>query len=257
MRRVPSDNPLVCTKGEVIGVSANFSAYVIRSDGKVLSKIDYKSRLGRPCIGQKLLAFPSKDAIFLFELSKGKPAGIIPTKAGLHETCAFDKSESLYTSVENILLKLERTPEGKYKIVQKKVLIGNILSIDYNKKLVVGTTEGLYIGKKFLNIGRVNHVKVGPYIASSIPYGFALYDFNGKEILEIDDVEVSGIVWLGDLIAIGDRSRKRILIIDTSGNVVRELKFTGSVRSFDWDVILVVAHRKKVHAYLLTPTKHQ
>jgi len=70
-------------------VSADFTAYLIRPDGKLLAKKYYKNnKLGRPCVGERLAAFPSDGATFLFELKRGKPSGIIPIK-GRGVDCAF------------------------------------------------------------------------------------------------------------------------------------------------------------------------
>ncbi len=248
-RRVASDEPILKEGPEGhVAVSADFTAYLIRPDGKLLAKKYYKgSRLGRPCLDKRLTFFPSSSAIFIFENKRGKPSGIVPLKERALDCSVKEDKLAVITDTSLLLLKGE---EGKFKITKVKRLGKKLLSIDWGNSLIIGTEDGVYVDKDFVALGRVEHVREGPLIAASIPYGVALLD-GTKVIKIIEGYEVTGLAWLGDLLAIGDRGGKRVVVIKPDGKVVSEFRFNGAVRSMDWKIVLAIAQRRKVQGYIL------
>ena len=248
-RRVASDEPLLKEGPEGhVAVSADFTAYLIRSDGKLLAKKYYKgNRLGKPCVGKALSFFPATSSIFIFENKRGKPSGIVPLKERALDCSVKDSSLAVVTETSLLMLEEE---DGKFRIKKVRRLKKRPLSVDWGDSLVIGTEEGVYVDKDFVALGRVEHVRVGPLIAASVPNGVALLD--GKTVVKvIEGFEVTGLSWLGDLLAIGDRGGKRVVVIKPDGEVVKEFKFNGAVRSMDWKVVLAIAQRRKVQGYLL------
>ncbi|UXD22663.1 hypothetical protein IPA_07145 [Ignicoccus pacificus DSM 13166] len=253
-RRVTSDEPIVRASHERVAVSADFTAYLIRADGKLLAKKYYKgTRLGRPCISPSLTAFPAENFVFLFENKRGKPSGVIPTGTkGID--CAFKEDRLALLTPKSVLF-YEHDGE-KFVRSGKKRIKGEGLSLDWRNELVVGTTEGIHIGKKFLPVGRVDLVRDGPLLATSVPGGLAVFD-GTEELWRKEGIEVTGLSWLGDVLAVGDRSKKRVVTFTAEGEELEEFKFPGAVRSFDWDVVMVVAQRRKVMAFILLPTSDE
>ncbi len=248
-RPANSDNPIVRTKFDKVAVSADFTAYLIRADGKLLMKKYYKgARLGRPCLTQTLAAFPAENYVFLFETKRGKPVGIIPTGAkGV--ACAF-MNETLLLLTPRSLLFYEKNEEGKYVRVRKVRIRGEGLDVDYSGQILIGTTEGMYVGKEFVEVGRVDWIRGGPLIAASVPGGVALYD-GTAEVWRKEGLEVSGLAWTEEYLIVGDRSKRRVLAFTPEGKEEGEFKFTGVVRSVDAHSIMVVAQRRKVQGYLI------
>lgn len=248
-RRVASDEPILKEGPEGhVAVSADFTAYLIRADGKLLAKKYYKgNRLGRPCLNKRLAFFPSSSAIFIFENKRGKPSGIVPLKEKALDCAAKEEELAVITETSLLILKKE---EDKFKISKVRRLKKKPLSVDWGNELIVGTEEGVYVGKEFVALGRVEHVREGPLVAASVPGGVALLD-GTKVVNVIEGYEVTGLAWLGDLLAIGDRGGKRVVVIKPDGEVVKEFKFNGAVRSMDWKIVLAVAQRRKVQGYLL------
>jgi len=256
-RRVASDEPLVKEgpRGHV-AVSADFTAYLIRPDGKLLAKKYYKgTRLGRPCVGEKLSAFPAENALFLYENKRGKPSGVVHL-SGKGVDCAFRGDELALLTTRKLRIMRYDPVEGKFIVVEERKVRPRALSVDWGRETVIGTEDGVIVGEEKVKIGRAELVRVGPLIAASVPGGLALLD--GTEVVKvIEGYEVTGLAWLGDLLAVGDRGGKRVVVLEPSGEVLREFKFPGAVRSMDWVQVLAVAQRRKVLGYLLLPESRE
>ncbi len=252
-RRVASDEPLVKEgpQGHV-AVSADFTVYLIRADGKLLAKKYYKgTRLGKPCVGERFSAFPGENALFLYENKKGKPSGVIHF-GGKGVDCAFRGDELALLMTRKVVIYKYDYVEGKFLERESIKYRPRGLAIDWGKDMIIGTEDGLIINGEKVKIGRVEHVRQGPLIAASVPGGVALLD--GTTVVKVlEGYEVTGLAWLGDLLAIGDRGGKRVVVVDPSGEVLHEFKFPGAVRSMDWVQVLAVAQRRKVLGYILLP----
>ncbi|ABU82488.1 hypothetical protein [Ignicoccus hospitalis] len=252
-RRVASDEPVVREGPEGhVAVSADFTAYLIRPDGKLLAKKYYKgTRLGKPCVSSHLTLFPAENSLFMFENKRGKPSGVVRLN-GKGVDCAFNGDRVAVLTERRLTILEWNGDEGKMKAVEEIKVRPRGLSVDWKEEIVVGTEDGLLIGREKVKVGRVELVAVGPLIAAAVPGGLALLD--GKEVVRyIEGLEVTGIAWLGDLIAVGDRGKKRVVVLDVSGKLMDEFRFPGAVRSMDWVTVLAVAQRRKVMGYLLLP----